>query len=437
MGTDLSTWNLVGIAILNIALLYPLIRFEKKIVNAFERFIEKMSWTMFLWDLCVFGRDYYLRLLKWRQDLIDRLRGSVAANRKDAETASNVSPFSVPNENNRENTPDSHGLNRPFAPVPEEKTPPAVNSLPPSSANTAKNVFLYVIATRPQYLVGLASLLYVLFLILFSAEPAQRFLDMTANTVAGSLGELFDLFSAAEDTSSLLYVIFASAIANYFAYWIFIPRFDRREDKVFWKRHEGFMTNLLPRLLLSLFDPLLYTATVLFFSDLFNAGLFRFLFSFTDRVLTGMLNVFDLEVGGILLLILWLLGLFVLFNLVAKALLFWARDFVNAGMSLLLFMLAVSLIAKWVTNSGFNEELLLLLCLMLSQRLPEWTAQIKDLLFGKKDSEEFRPRRYVRHRCREYGCFPEYYDLREEARSSVHGVTAPFERSQKKGCRLF
>lgn len=328
---NISVWSMLLILILDLILLNYIFRIGSAVLKAFEWCVNKLSFSMILWDLCLFGRNYFLKLLQWRQNHINKARYKAYYERK---------------------------------------------------------IFKYIFVTRFHYIIGFVALIYALVNILISPDPSARFLLMAENTVAGSLFEMLSTVGGQESDNTFGSFLL-TALANYLAFWIFIPRYDTKAD--------AKTLSLLPRFVLDIIEVILFSATTLFFSDIIYVGPAAFI-NYCPLVFKVILSPLILACSLCALLgLLYHLG--AIFTL-------WFKDMVDC-----IAVLGMLFVFAWIINSflsgvpGINNPFVAVLFVLLSQRITNW-------LFHKDEDDKLTPRGYI---CKRYNKVnidpPEYYDI--------------------------
>ncbi len=163
----MANWDMLLVIILDLVVIGIIFINARYLLNALNSLLDfTCQWSMILLDLCLFGRNYYFKILQRRQMLIDKAR--------------------------REN-----------------------------------KTLLYILITRVHYLIGFFCLCHVVSNILSFTDPFARFIEMAENTIVGSLMEMLDILSFSNETNeSFLLIVFG----NFIAVWLFIPRYDADMD---------------------------------------------------------------------------------------------------------------------------------------------------------------------------------------------------------------
>ena len=336
-GADFSSSELLLIIFLDILVIALITWPVNKLLNKLLNFVSNRGILLLLWDLLLFSTKPYLTLLGRRQEKIDQTR--------------------------------------------REKNRP-----------------LYLLVTRPHMLIGFLSLIYVLLCIFLSADPAERFLEMSESTIAGSFMEMVAFIANPWDEQFSLTFILPPAIANFLAVSLFVPHYSAAKDQ------ETLGKGL--HWLLSTLEIPLFFATSLLFADFLTQDRFNL-----------FMGLFEIPIGRLpipqLLVPCLIVCFFLLLHPMLKSLLCWCKDMLQAFAATGAIFLLAFFIRELQVDDMLNGRIAMILLVFAAQQLLNLLSNIFILKLKSKD-DRIVPRRLILEKYRKLGnqvTPPEYYNL--------------------------
>lgn len=342
--------SMLFIIILDLAVCLFLYFLGRRIYNFLDKGISRLGNTMILWDLALFGRNYFLRLLEKKQKHIDKARDK-------------------------------------------------------------KKTLIYILLTRPQYAFGVLCCIYAAIVIFTADNPSAQFLQMAEVTFAGAFLDFMDLTSGSNsDISGTTFIL--AMVGNYIANWLFIRRFRQDEDNKTLNLFIRILLNILEIVLFAgttlFISDILSTNPVVNFADFIISGdMVTTLFSF---ILFALVFVSLLYPIGKMLLT-WLKDMLDSFAVLGTLFLVgFLIDCIGYGKSInndLLFILCILLCQKLVEWLFYGNAIR-----NLFRRKPEPIGNDNKTNNRIPDENDIIPRKYIRKRYKDNSLTcPEYYNI--------------------------